>query len=181
MKSLIIYGSQYGTTKYYAKILSQKTGISLINYKDIHDLSHYQTIIHIGALYAGGIMGLKKTIKSIDSCTHIIIITVGLADVQDQTNIENIRHSLSQQLPKEIYDKADIFHLRGGIDYKKLNFAHKAMMRLLYNKVKNIPDEKKTAEQLAMVETYNKKVSFIDALALNPIIECIEQYKNVKS
>ena len=49
-----------------------------------------------------------------------------------------------------MFDKTAIYHLRGGIDYQKLGFAHKTMMKLLYNKVKNIPDEKKTTEQRAM-------------------------------
>lgn len=31
-------------------------------------------------------------------------------------------------------------------------------MKLLYNAIKNIPEEKQTAENKAMIETYNKKV-----------------------
>ena len=54
MESMIIYGSQYGTTEHYAKTLSQKTGIPVYSYQDIDDLSCYQTVIHIGGLYAGG-------------------------------------------------------------------------------------------------------------------------------
>ena len=50
----------------------------------------------------------------------------------------------------------------GGIDYSKLHFAHKTMMKLLYNAVKNLPEERQTAENKAMIETYNKKVNFVD-------------------
>ena len=67
-----------------------------------------------------------------------------------------------------------IFHLRGGIDYQKLNFMHKTMMTLLYNKAKNLPEEKKDAETRAMIETFNKAVDFTDYNALGPIMEAIQ-------
>ncbi len=44
------------------------------------------------------------------------------------------------------------------------------MMKLLYNAVKNLPNEKQTAEDRAMIETYNKKVNFIDFSSLDEII-----------
>ena len=47
------------------------------------------------------------------------------------------------------------------------------MMTLLYNKAKRLPDEKKTAEVRAMIETYNTKVDFVDNNALTPILEQI--------
>lgn len=173
MNCLIIYGSQYGTTKCYAENLAEKTGISMVSYKDIKDLSNSKTIIHMGALYAGGVKGLKNTIKILPKNANFIIVTVGLADVSDQKNTDNIKQSISKQVPKEIFVKTKIFHLRGGIDYKKLSFKHKIMMRLLYNKVKNLSDEKKNAEVRVMIETFNQKVDFINYDDLNQIIEVI--------
>ncbi|MGB4657628.1 MAG: flavodoxin domain-containing protein [Mobilitalea sp.] len=173
MRSLIIYGSQYGTTKCYAGKLSEMTGTPMINYEDIKDLTNYETIIHFGGLYAGGVKGLKNTIKALPQNANIIIVTVGLADVNDKENTDNIKKSISRQIPKEIYDRAIIFHLRGGIDYQQLNFKHKTMMTLLCNKAKNLPEEKKTAEVRAMIETFNQKVDFIDYNSLNQIIKVL--------
>lgn len=46
--------------KCYAVKLSEKTKTPMIiSYKGINDLSDYKTIIHMGGLYAGGVMGLK--------------------------------------------------------------------------------------------------------------------------
>ena len=98
------------------------------------------------------------------------MVTIGLADPTDEKNINNIRNNIKIQIPKEIFEKAKLFHLRGGIDYSKLNFVHKTMMKLLYNAVKNVPNEKQTAENRAMIETYNKKVDFIDFSGLDKII-----------
>lgn len=63
MKSLITYGSQYGTTKRYAEKLAQMTGIPVASYEDIKELAGYELVIHFGGLYAGGVTGLKRIIK----------------------------------------------------------------------------------------------------------------------
>ena len=48
-------------------------------------------------------------------------------------------------------------------------------MKLLYNAVKNLPEEKQTAENKAMIETYNKKVDFIDFSSLDKITNEIQK------
>lgn len=101
------------------------------------------------------------------------MVTVGLADVTDPENIRNIRQSVSKQVPADILQNTVLFHLRGGIDYSKLSVLHKTMMTLLYTKAKRLPDEKKTAEVRAMIETYNTKVDFVDFNTLAPILEQI--------
>ncbi|MDC7278640.1 flavodoxin domain-containing protein [Butyrivibrio fibrisolvens] len=110
------------------------------------DVNLYDTIIYVGALYAGGVLGMKKTFKG-----------------------------MKNQLPTEVYDKASIFHLRGGIDYSKLGFKHKTMMGMLYKKAVTLPEDKKTSEVRAMIETYNKQVDFVDLITIEPIVKaCFE-------
>ena len=173
MNSIIIYGSHYGTTKQYAEELSKRTNIKAISFKKFNQqINDYDNIIYLGALYAGGVLGMSKTLKKLNNISNkkIIIATVGLSDPADEVNKNNIRNSIKNQIPKEVFEKAKIFHLRGGIDYSKLNFVHKTMMKLLYNAVKNLPEEKQTAENRAMIETYNKIVNFIDFSRLDKII-----------
>lgn len=170
--NIIIYGSQYGTAKQYAEELSRITGYDLKSYESVKNIEAYETIIYIGSLYAGGVIGMKKTFRSLKNVQNrkIIIITVGLADPTDKGNTDTIKKSLKKQLSQEIYDNSHIYHLRGGIDYSGLNFKHKTMMSLLYKKAISLPEEKKTAEIKAMLETYNKKISFVDHNSLAPII-----------
>ena len=173
MKSLIIYGSQYGSAQHYAAKFAQTTNIPIMNYKNVRSLADYQLIIYFGALYAGGVMGLKKTASSFPKNAKIIIATVGIADVNNKENTANIKGSLNKQVTPEILKNALIFHLRGALDYQKLNFKHKTMMTLLYNRVKNLPEDKKTAEDKALIETFNSKVDFVDFCSLNTIMEGI--------
>ena len=173
MNSIIIYGSHYGTTKQYAEELSKRTNIKAISFKKFNQqINDYDNIIYLGALYAGGVLGMSKTLKKLNNISNkkIIIATVGLSDPADEVNKNNIRNSIKNQIPKEVFERAKIFHLRGGIDYSKLNFVHKTMMKLLYNAVKKLPEEKMKSEDRTMIETYHTKVNFIDFSNLDKII-----------
>ena len=59
--------------------------------------------------------------------------------------------------------------------YGRLSIKHKTMMSLLYNKAKKLPEEKKTAEVRAMIDTFNTKVDFVDLSALEPIAKEINR------
>lgn len=169
MQTLITYGSQYGSTAQYARALSELSGLAISPYSEVKSTESFDRVIHFGALYAGGVMGLRHIVSCLTEKTKLIIITVGLADVNDENNISNIRRSIKSQIPREIYDSAQIFHLRGAIDYSRLSFGHRTMMALLYAKAKNLPEEKKNAETRAMIETYGQKVSFVDLNALRQL------------
>ena len=172
---IIVYGSQYGTAQKYAEELARKTNIDLKSYEKVTDINRYDTVIYVGGLYAGGVLGMKKTLAKMLQCQRkkVIIVTVGLADPMNTENTDNIRNGMKRQLSKELYENAHIFHLRGGIDYSRLSFKHKTMMGLLYKKAVRLPEEKKTAEVKAMIETYNKKVYFVDFDSLAPIVNDI--------
>ena len=176
MSNIIIYGSHYGTTKQYAEELSRRTNIEAISFEKVNQINDYDNIIYLGGLYAGGVLGMSKTLKKLNNISNkkIMIATVGLADPIDEENKNNIRNNIKHQLPKEVFEKAMIFHLRGGIDYSKLNLIHKTMLKLLYNAIKKIPKEQQTAENNAMIETYNKKVNFINFSSLDKIVNEIE-------
>ena len=172
---IIIYGSCYGTTKKYAEELSGRFGCEAVSYENVNDINAYQTIIYMGGLYAGGVQGMKKTLKKLSDISDkiICIVTVGLADPTDEKNIEHIRKNMKTQVSEELFNKAKIFHLRGGIDYSKLNFLHKKMMGLVYKKAVSVLVEDRDAELSAMIETYNKQADFVDFDSLDLIVQSL--------
>ena len=172
---IIIYGSCYGTTKKYAEELSGRFGCEAVSYENVNDINAYQTIIYMGGLYAGGVQGMKKTLKKLSDISdkNICIVTVGLADPTDEKNIEHIRKNMKTQVSEELYNQANIFHLRGGIDYVELSFLHKKMMGMVYKKAVSVPEEERNAEISAMIETYNKQVDFVDFDSLDPIVQSL--------
>ena len=118
--NLIIYGSKYGHTRACAEEYSKRTGK---DYTGISNIDNLSTVIYFGSLYAGGVMGLRKTLDrmNIDD-KRIIFITVGLSDPDDEHNISNMENSMKEQLTEAVFSKLEIYHLRGGIDYARLSF-----------------------------------------------------------
>ena len=172
MEHIIVYGSQYGSARRYAEKLSERINIPAVSYKKARDLSGMKTMIYLGSLYAGGILGLTKTLLGLSTRDgfKLILVTVGLSDPNEPENRDNIRASLRRQLPSGLLDQAKVFHLRGRIDYQKLSFGHRVMMKLLYQSLHQAPPEEQTAENRAFIETYGKQVDFTDFSALEPII-----------
>ena len=82
---IIIYGSEYGSTKRYAERLSEITGIEAVNYKEAKDIGDYKRVVYLGGLFAGGVMGLKKTVSKMTSQQELILATVGLTDPNETT------------------------------------------------------------------------------------------------
>ena len=173
-KQLIIYGSRYGSTKRYAERLAEMTGLEAIEYKEAKDLDDYDRIVYLGSLYAGGVTGLKQTVGKMSPRQELIVSTVGLADPTDASNVAHIRQSIKGQIPAHFYDESRLFHLRGAIDYTKLNLKYRLMMSLLVKKVAKLPEEQQNAETRAMLETYGKQVDFVDFSSLQPIVDKIK-------
>lgn len=176
MNRVVIYGSFYGTTKKYAIELAKRLEVDAIEYNEVKNINEYDSIIYLGGLYAGGVLGMSKTLKKLNDINkEIVIATVGLADPTDKDNINNIESHMKKQLSEELFKYSKIFHLRGGIVYKDLSFKHKFMMKLVYNKAKKTPVEERNAELKAMIETYNKEVDFVNFSELDKIIEALSK------
>ena len=171
MDGLIVYGSKYGTTRRYAEELSRLTGLSAIPCGEFHRLAEGSILIYLGALYAGGVLGLKQTVKglSLREGQRLIVATVGLADPKIPQNRAHICAALQKQLPPELLERAVLFHLRGGIDYAVLSPRHRAMMAAMCFSLRRKPARQRSAEDHALLETYGKQIDFTDLSALAPI------------
>ena len=173
-KSLIIYGSQYGTTKRYAEHLSAMTGIEAVAFKEAKDIDKYERVIFMGALYAGSILGLKNTVSKMSPQQELIIVTVGLVDPTDPENIAYIRNSIKERVPEHFYNETRIFHLHGAIDYSHLSLKHRMMMAVIHSKISKIPEEKLNAEAKTILATYGKKEDFVDFKSLEKLGSVIQ-------
>ena len=65
------------------------------------------------------------------------------------------------------------FHLRGGIDYKKLGVVYKVMMAIVKKSVEKTPTEKRTSENQVLLDTYGQMVDFVDRSTIKPIIDYV--------
>ena len=101
---IIIYGSLYGSTKRYAERLSEITGIEAVAFKEAKDIAKYDRVIYMGALFAGSVLGLRKTASRMSVVQKLTIITVGMVDPANLENIDYIRRSIKARVPAHLYD-----------------------------------------------------------------------------
>lgn len=168
-KILVTYTSKYGSTRKYAEWIAEELNADLFPAQkvDLKDLSKYDIVIYGGALYAGGIAGVKLVTQN--PCKNLIVFTVGLADPHT-TDYSSI---INKNFTSEVLENTKVFHLRGGIDYKKLGPAHKIMMTMMKNKIQKKPDYERDAEDKEFLRTYNSKVNFEDKQSIDSIIACV--------
>lgn len=173
--TVVIYKTKYGHTQKYAEWISEALNCQIYESSNISTdkMSDFDVIVYGGGLYASGILGIDLITKNYDNLKNkkLIVFTVGLADPNIKEQFTPI---LNKNLKEEMQRHIKIFHLRGGIDYKKLGFVHKAMMAALKSMVQKKKEEELTDEDRAMLETYGDIVDFTDKKTIEPIINYIK-------
>lgn len=175
MKNTILYGSFYGTAQRYAEALSHETGIPALTYQQVKDLTPYDTIIYIGALYSGNVTGLKTTFRTHIRPKHqrIIIVTVGLADPTEEMNLDDIMAVIENQLPPAIFGSAAFFHLRGTLKQDELGLKHKAIFSLALHGRQSVPYEERSPFMRALSDERDTAYDHYDPATLAPIIAAL--------
>ena len=117
----IVYTSNTGHTAEYAKILGEKTGLTVYALSEaVKQLSNGTEIIYLGWLFANNIKGYKKAAKQYKISA---ICAVGLCDTG--TAIAEVRkvNAISEETP--------LFTMQGGMDKTKLHGINKVMINML--------------------------------------------------
>jgi hypothetical protein len=127
-------------------------------------LKQYHVVIYGGGLYAGGIAGVKMVTKA--ACHNLVVFTVGLADPATTDYSAIIQRNFTPELAR----KTAIFHLRGGIDYKRLGPVHTVMMAMMKGMIQRKAPSERNAEVEEFLDTYGKTVNFLDKKAIEPIV-----------
>lgn len=169
-KILVTYTSKYGSTRKYAEWIAEALHADLFDATRVHShmLRQYDTVIYGGGLYAGGIAGIKLVTQN--PCNNLIVFTVGLSD----PGITSYSVIINRHFTPELLAKTKFFHLRGGIDYRKIGPVHKVMMAMMKNSIQRKPDAERGAEDKAFLDTYNAKVNFEDKKSIDPIIAYVK-------
>ena len=175
-KSVVVYKSNYGSTKIYAKWIAKELDADIYEAKEvkIDKLKEYDNIILGGGLYAGGILGSSIISKNFESIRDkkIIVFTVGLAPIKDK---EIFKPIIEKNFTLEMRQSISFFHLRGGVDYKKLSIIHKAMMAMLKFTLSRKKPEELTEDDKLMLKTYGDKVDFIDVNTAREIVSYVQK------
>lgn len=173
--TVVIFQSKYGSTKKYAEWIAEELDCDLVEGKKatLELLEKYETIIYGGGLYASGINGISFITNHFNKIKekNVVIFTVGLANPNIK---EQFKPIIDKNFTMEMQGKFKIFHLRGGIDYKRLSFTHKGMMALLVKIVRKKSDEELTDEDRMMLSTYGDIVDFSDRATIAPLVAYVK-------
>jgi len=179
-KTLVVYNSKYGHTKKYAQWLTEELNADIRDGKNlkISLLSNYSTILFGSSLFAGTNKSALLIVKHFEQIRDkkVVLFTCGLGDVSNELNIIAINKALDKVITPEIRKKVRIFHVRGGIDYSKLTFLHKIMMKMKRFQILKRHENERTDEDREFLATYGQIVDFTDKKMLEPIIRyCLQK------
>ena len=121
MIKAIVYTSKNGSTEWYAKLLSEKTGIPSYTLKEASKtLSGESDIAYLGCVRADGVMDLKKAEKAFKVK---MVCAVGMSETGENTG--RIRKA------NQLSDDIALFTLQGNYLPDKLKGADKLIMKLM--------------------------------------------------
>src|SRR5690554_451722 len=181
---LVVYSSKYGYTEKYAQWLAEALNGDICKAKNLNrkTLDDYSIILFGSGLYAGTNKAARLIATHWEKIKNkkLVLFTCGLADVSKDANILEINNALDKVITPEIRKTVKIFHVRGGIDYHRLTFLHKMMMKMPYFQIRKKPESEWTDEDLEFLAAYGKKVDFSDKKMLDSIIAYCIQVQNSK-
>jgi len=177
-RTVVLFQSKYGSTQKYAEWIAEELSCDIKMRQNVKlgDLEPYGTIIYGGGLYAGGVSGIDILTKNFDKLCNknLILFTCGLADPKNKENTDHIKQSLNKVLTAPMQQKIKVFHLRGGMDYAKLNPMHRGMMAMLHKMIMKKDHASLRDEDREMLDTYGKSVDFVDRTTIFPIIDYVK-------
>lgn len=174
MKIIIIYNSQTGFTKRYAKWIAEETGGDCIELSEAKKKSmiEYDVIIFGGWACAGGISKLKWFRDNIDKWADkkLIVFCVGGSPIESP----EIEPALKQNFTESELKKVNVFYCPGGFNYERMSVPSKIMMKMFIKMLKAKKDKTESDEE--MIKIISSSYDISDKKYIEPILECLNYY-----
>lgn len=146
MKQLIIYNSKTGFTEKYAKWLSEEMGFDIISLKEIKkvNLSDYKGFIFATSVFAGKLKKLEVITRY--NFPNLTLLSVGFTDMESE---------YEKNLKEQNAFYGNLFYVQGGINYEKLGFFAKKLVKMVTKQPNSIDASKR--EYLSKIEDFLKE------------------------
>lgn len=179
-KTIILYGSKYGTTQQYAEWIAEELAAEIFEAKliTIAKLIHYDTIIYGGAMYAGGVRGISLIRKNFEKLCHknLIVFTCGLVGLECTKTFAGRDACIDRIFSHEMKKNMNFFHLYGRIDYSKLSFIHGLMMIKVRKTLSNIEFVNLSESEKLLLDSYGKKLDLMNKDSIDAIVSCATDF-----
>lgn len=176
MKTLVIYSSQTGFTERYAQWLGQELDADLMTIKDAkkrneEDFRDYETIIYGGWCMGGNLVNVEWFLEKAGGWKEKKLAIYGVGATPEGS--PEINEFLDSILNEEQKKYIKVFYCPGGLNYSKMNFFCKVMMKMFaksMNKKEGLSDyeKQKAAALLTSFDHSDKKY-------IQPIVEFVRK------
>ena len=173
MKTVVIYNSQTGFTKRYAKWIAKAAGADCFALADAKkkSLAAYEAIIFGSWACAGSISKLNWFKSNINKWADkkLIAFCVGASPI-DSPDIEQ---ALKQYFKEPELKKASVYYCPGGLNYEKMSASSKLMMKMFIKMLKAKKD--KTEAEQEMIKMISASYDLSDRKYIAPVLECLNR------
>lgn len=175
MNSLVLFRSEYGHTEKYAQWLGESLSTAPIDLADRRPtpLIGADCAIFILPVYAANLTAVKRVGQLAEAAPEvpIAIATVSMNDLNSDTNgRDEVLGKCKATLPAPVFERINWFHLRGGLDYERMRFKHRMMMRMMYGMMRQRA-KKGDEKAQKFCDSYGKSIDFTDRALLEPVLE----------
>lgn len=179
-KTIILYNSKTGYTKKYAEWIAWELAAEISDQKNFNSerYKEFDNIIFGGSLYATGISGIKKFMKSLEGMESkkIMVFATGLSIKSEEVRTEVMKANFKTPEEKLI----EFFYFRGGFDFSKLPATDKFLM-----KMKKISIERKakkgtelTSDEKGMLAVYDHAVDYTSQRYIRGLVEYVHSLES---
>ena len=171
MKAVVIYNSQTGFTKRYARWIAEAAGADCFELSAAKkkDLTSYEAIIFGSWACAGGISKISWFKSNIDRWAgkKLIVFCVGGSPIDNPEVDQALKQNFKELSP----EKVSVFYCPGGFNYEKMSASSKLMMKMFIKMLKAKKD--KTEADREMIKMISKSYDISDKKYIEPVLECL--------
>ncbi len=172
MKTAVIYNSQTGFTKKYAKWISQELGADCFEFSKAkkQNFDDYEAIVFGGWACAGGISKFKWFKEKVEKWANKKLVAFCVGGTPMGSPL--IDQAMQRVLTDEERKKIDLFYCPGGMNYDLMSSSSRVMMKMYAKMLKS--KKNKSAEDEAMIKMISSSYDISDRKYIQPIIECLQ-------
>lgn len=173
MKTIMIYNSQTGFTKRYAKWIAETAGADCLELSEAKkkNLEAYEAIIFGSWACAGGISKLGWFKSNMNQWTNkkLIVFCVGGSPLENP----EVGQALKKNFKEAEWKRVSVFYCPGGFNYEKMSAPSKMMMKMFIRTLK--AKKGKTEEELQMIQMISDSYDISDKKYIEPILKCLNE------
>lgn len=172
--TVVVYSTKNGSTERYAQWIAEDCGADLRRAGEtkVEELLSYETVIYGGCVYQGTLRGadlIKKNLNVLQG-KKLVVFAVGLTHPADDDTFAQV---LSQNFTPAQQEGIRFFHFPGALDYAKMTFPQKYLMKLLVKNIRKRPAEQRSDIENSIVQSYGTGVDFTSRAYIQPLVAYI--------